>query len=390
MAGDLDGVEQPQRDDARQYKLRVYMRCPHCWRRFRTSDIVWVARHDELRGDSVLGTDHFVRFRPSRFNVAGEALDARGMSCHTLACPRCHLVIPRAFAECEPLILSLIGVVSSGKSYFLAAMTWGLRQMLKGRFALAFNDADTVGNQVLNDYEKTLFLQADRDQLVNLAKTQLQGDLYDRISMEGQEVSLPRPFLFTLRPSGEHPHAAEAEDLSRILCLYDNAGEQFMPHEDMDSLASPGTQHVARARVLMFLFDPTQDPRTRDPCKSFSRDPQLFEKAQTEQQARVLTEAILRVRRHAGLAPNRKIDKPLLVLEPDVDRRGPARRAVYLARPPPGPGRPSPHRSDLGEGAPVPAVPRAGVCDGGRGRLQVGHLYPHQRPRLFSRGFSGR
>jgi len=319
MAGESDAAEQIQRDDARQYKLLPHIRCPHCWLRFRSSEIVWVARHEELRGDLVLGGDYFVRFRPSRFNVAGEALDARGMSCQTLACPRCHLVIPLAFLECEPLIFSLIGVMASGKSYFLAAMTWELRQMLKSRFGLVFTDADAVGNQILNDYEKMLFLQADLDQLVALRKTELQGDLYDIINLEGQQASLPRPFLFTMRPSAEHPSAAAAEVLSRIICLYDNAGEHFQPDPNMDSLTAPGTQHLARARILMFLFDPTQDPRTRDLCKNVSGDPQLFEKARTERQALILTEAVLRVRRHAGLAPNRKLDKPLLVLVSKAD-----------------------------------------------------------------------
>ena len=38
------------------HPLRKQMRCPHCWHRFRTEDILWVARHEEMRGDPVLGS----------------------------------------------------------------------------------------------------------------------------------------------------------------------------------------------------------------------------------------------------------------------------------------------------------------------------------------------
>ena len=46
-----------------------------------------------------------------------------------------------------------------------------------------------------------------------------------------------------------------------MLCLYDNAGEHFQPGQDTAS--SPVTRHLAQSRAILFLFDPTQDPRFR-------------------------------------------------------------------------------------------------------------------------------
>ena len=46
--------------------------CPHCWHHFDVSEIAWVSKHDELRGDPVLGSDDYIRFLPTRFNVDGD------------------------------------------------------------------------------------------------------------------------------------------------------------------------------------------------------------------------------------------------------------------------------------------------------------------------------
>jgi len=87
-----------------------------------------------------------------------------------VACHATSWLVPVATSMClastmeaEPLFLSIIGGPKSGKSYLLAAMTWQLRKRLFKSFAIAFNDADTVTNQQLNDYEATLFLAEDTE-----------------------------------------------------------------------------------------------------------------------------------------------------------------------------------------------------------------------------------
>lgn len=296
--------------------------CPHCWHTFGPEDLLWVAQHVELMGDPVLGPEAHARFLPSRFNAAGEALDGRDMRCQVLACPRCHLTLPRAVVETSPLFVSVVGAPASGKSHLLASMTWELRKVLRERFAINFNDADAFSNLSIQRYEETLFVPDDGNRLVSIRKTELQGELYDQIRLGQQFVSLPRPFLFTMRPESK-PHSggvngsAAAHERFRVLCLYDNAGEHFQP--GMDSASAPGTQHLAKSKVLIFLFDPTQHPGFREHCRSFSQDPQLYGAARTLRQETILTEAASRVRRYTGLSPKRKHERPLLVVVSKAD-----------------------------------------------------------------------
>jgi len=299
----------PQQPD--RVRLVRWVTCAHCWHRFRPAEILWIAQHEELVGDAVLPDEH-LRFLPTRFTLEGQAIDARGMVCHSMACPNCHMPVPRLMLENEVAFLSLVGSVGSGKSYLLAAMAWHLRQQLARRFSVLFTDADKEANWVLNRYEETLFLPADPDAPVFIEKTGTQGDLYRPVRIAGQEMQLPKPFLFSLHPTGAHPRAGEAHQAGRVLCLYDNAGEHYGVGQD--TAMTPVTRHLARARVLMFLFDPTQDTRFREKCKAFSRDPQVTEAIHTMRQETVLTEAVQRVRRHVGLSPYQKHSRPLLVL----------------------------------------------------------------------------
>ena len=112
--------------------------CPHCWHEFAPQDVLFVASHEDLRGDPRLGPDEMLRFRPSRFNAMGSAFDARNLACQDMACPRCHLPIPEVMLTAEPFFVSILGTPGCGKSFYLAALTWELRQLLPSRFALSF------------------------------------------------------------------------------------------------------------------------------------------------------------------------------------------------------------------------------------------------------------
>lgn len=285
--------------------------CPHCWHLFKPEQVLWVAQHEDLMGDPVLKEEP-LRFLPTRFTLEGQAIDARGMVCHQLACPACHLVIPRVLLENEVAFISIIGSAGSGKSNFLAAMTWELRQRLARQFAIIFADGDKEANWILNRYEETLFLPDHPDRPVVLEKTRTQGDLYRTVIINGQETQLPKPFLFSIHPAANHPRAAMRARIGRIVCLYDNAGEHY--NVGQDTALTPVTRHLARSKVLMFLFDPTQDPRFRARCTGLSSDPQVTEALNTVRQETILSEATMRVRRHAGLSAYQKFDRPLLVL----------------------------------------------------------------------------
>ena len=287
--------------------------CPHCWDSFAPEKVLWISEHQDLLGDPRLGPEQPQRFLPTRFNVAGEAIDAKGFPCQQLACPNCHLAVPRPFLEMEPLFLSIFGAPASGKSYFLAATSWELRHILPIDFAVSFSDADPVSNRVLNEYEESLFSSSKAAEFVPLTKlirkTEEQGELYDMVSYGSQTVSFPRPFVFAMQPKEGHPNVARAALLSRVVCLYDNAGESFQPGKD--TTANPVTRHMAQSRALFFVFDPTQDSRFRKHC-----DERLgpASAARMSRQEPILQEAAARIRRHCGIKQTEKHTRPLIVI----------------------------------------------------------------------------
>ena len=303
-------------------RLLHKVHCPHCWHTFRTEETLWVAAHPELRGDPLLSPDEPIRFLPSRFAVSGEALDENGARCQRLACPRCHLGIPPALMEHPIRIFSLVGSPGSGKSYFLAAAAWQLRQKLPTSFALTFADADPLCNRIIAENEERLFLQDDTQRLVYIEKTELAGAQYDSVQFDpGQPTLFPHPFLFTIRPMRDHVNGHGAEVLSEVLCLYDNAGEHFLPGADTPS--APGTQHLARSKNLFMVFDPLQDVRFRALLRDRVHDPQLGQSSRAFRQDVVLQEMVDRVRRYAGLSSDSPVRQPLTVIVTKSDAWGP-------------------------------------------------------------------
>ena len=310
-------VEVPERTVNSDRALHRRVVCPHCWHEFPPHDILWMASHPDLRGDPKAGEDAQIRFLPTRFDIAGRALDANGVACHQLACPECHLLVSRAMLQMKPLFFSILGAPGSGKSYLLASMIWGLRKCMGNWFQLAFSDADPVSNQLLNSYEETLFLSNTPNELVALPKTEKEGDLYEGVRIKNRTVWCPKPFIFTLRPNSDHPKASQYQTAARAICLYDNAGEHFLPGGD--SAGNEATKHLAISQALFFVFDPTQHPRIRRRCAAISNDPQLHDHGWSHRQDLVLLEAANRIRTHGGLKHSEKDKRPLVVIVTKYD-----------------------------------------------------------------------
>ena len=286
--------------------------CPNCWTDFAVEDVKWISAHEELLGDYRLGEDYQQRFRPTRFNVNGNAVDVKGISCQELACPNCHLKIPRSVLVFRPFFLSIAGTPSCGKSFYLASMAWQLRKTLPNEFQLQLSDSDGECNKILNDYEEQLFFNPDSSKMAKLAKTDVIGDWYSLVQYENQTVTYPKPFYFDLRPANEHVNVERARHLSRLFCLYDNAGESFLP--GADTVTSPVTRHLGLAESWLFCFDPTQDPRFRRELIGKSHDHQVVEGPVTARQESVLNEMINRIRRHSSMGLKEKSNKPLIVV----------------------------------------------------------------------------
>ena len=291
--------------------------CPHCWHRFALEDFLYIARHHDLTGDPLLGEDAQQRFLPSKFTPEGHAVDSAGWVCPEVACPRCHLRLPKTLAAMPPLFVSLVGAPASGKSYLLTSMMWELRNTLAQKFAITITDTDAVSNQLLNEFEEALFLTSDPDRKTALKKTELQGEMYNQVRLDNMLVNLLKPFLFTLRPSEHHPDYENVRHrVSRTLVVYDNAGEHFEP--GMDSVENPGTQHLMYSDTVFFLFDPTKDSRFRKRL-GHQTDPQLSKESRVQRQEVLLTEMNNRIEKYTGKQHREKSDKTLVIIVPKCD-----------------------------------------------------------------------
>lgn len=280
--------------------LRKKVQCVNCWASFSPVDAVWISESHEHFGDRLLGSDEPSRFRTLRFSPEGDGIDSYGARCPDVACPHCHLSVPRDLLSLRPLTVSVLGSPACGKSYFMAAMTWKLRRLLPQAFQLDFVDADHKTNLDFAQYEQSVFLTPHPNQPTSLdeliPKTELVGSRYNSVLKRGQTVHLPKPITFRLEPTRMHPSFAEFHKAARIICMYDNAGEHFLPGRD--SARAPATRHLAVSDLLLFLFDPLQDIRFVRALKD-SRLESLAQRFSSPfQQEQILREAAERIRRH--------------------------------------------------------------------------------------------
>jgi hypothetical protein len=276
--------------------------CPVCWFRFDRGDVMNIAVHASLRGDPLLGEEHLQRFLASRFNDRGQALDAMGLAAPETACPHCRRKLPPNFLDQPHYIFSIVGAPSSGKSYYLSVLVKMMQDIAFKHFGVTFRDAAPSENAVLNDMRNHLF-SASTPEEAYLAKTDLEGALYETLPRQGRQVRLPKPFVF--RMTGR-----DHSDDGFSIVFYDNAGEHFEPGRN--SADSPGAQHIAVASGIFFLFDPLYNPEFRRKLVGHS-DPQLLQR-RSDQQDIVLAESETRIKEILGLSSSERISTPLAVI----------------------------------------------------------------------------
>ncbi len=283
------------------HDVQEALRCPCCWEFFMPGDILSIASHPELMGDSILGEDAMQRFQPKYHSPNGLPLDSKGVPCSEYACPHCHSKLPPFFTQTQQHIISLVGVTAAGKSYYLISMVHELESMFPRDFGMPFRDADPETNEPLNEMRMRLF-SAQTPQEAYIAKTQMQGRLYHKVWRQGVFANMPRPFIYNLNKGAE----------THSLVLYDNAGEDFQPGRD--NVLTPGSHHLSVASAILFLFDPTANPGFRQLLQE-SKDPQLRNSLyRPGRQAMLLAESEMRLRTRLNLPPSEKLDIPLAVI----------------------------------------------------------------------------
>jgi len=309
--------------------------CPHCWAVFETHSVLWLSTHPSLIGDPRLGRDAQRRFLPTRFTSDGLAMDEMDSPCHRIACPSCHLEIPRVCTEMESWIVSIIGAPAAGKSFYLGAVARTLRNVLPSHYRVSFTDSDANLNRKINSYEQAMFGNPHSDSLIPLGelieKTTEQGDQYSTVFTGNQRAQYPHPYTFTIRPDPTHPKLKDPVAASRVLCLYDNAGESYL--SGSDSTLNPVTRHLAQASMLLFLFDPTQDHDFRRAYLEGEGTIPTDSRIALRQQQTIVAEAANRVRLLKNMPSSKKHDKPLFVIVTKQDLWGHLVPAIAQAAP---------------------------------------------------------
>jgi len=276
--------------------------CPVCWLKFDRGDAMNVAVHASLRGDPILGEAHMQRFFATRFNDRGQAIDAMGIPSPDQACPHCRRKLHPGFLDSPHHIFSIVGAPSSGKSYYLSVLIKTLQTTLFQQFGVVFRDADPSDNVILNQMKTQLFSASTPEDAV-LAKTELEGAMYETLPRLGRKVRLPKPFSFNLSNPKD-----PSQDFSVV--FYDNAGEHFEPTRN--SSDSPGAQHIAAASGIFFLFDPLHNAEFRRQLTGL-KDPQI-QSRRMDQQDVILTETEVRIKSLLGLDSKQRIATPFAVI----------------------------------------------------------------------------
>ena len=282
-----------------QAELGESFMCPYCRTVSDLADVLSVSTSPALLGDPVLGEGEQRRFLPSQFTGNGLALDSEGGVCTEIACPRCHMALPRMLLDTPQMVMSVIGAAGAGKSVFLASSMWQCRQVLGRMFGVSFMDLDPVANRWINAYEEKLFFQEDDQTLQQIEKTDLQASNVCRtVMLDGDSVLLPLPSFFQLR--------TKADPQPQSLVVYDSAGEHF--RAGADTQASAVTLNMLNADVLFFMFDPSADPRFRPMLDHGTGTAHNY----AQRQDVLLAEMAARIRRHMGNRSESRLTKPLI------------------------------------------------------------------------------
>lgn len=297
-------------------KIKQNATCPNCLNRFLPEDVLWIASHQSLVGDRKLPVDDaMMRFLPSRFTMDGFAIDPKGIECKKMACPLCHLEIPRCVLDTQTNFFSILGTRGSGKSFFLASMTHELRRIMKENFELKFFDPDPTFNRPLLENENKIFYNKDPNKLTALNelvdRTQhLHENLYNQVKVSGQIVNYAKPFIFQVDPLDT---AKDTTLRRKLITLYDNSGESFQL--GMDNDVDLVTLHMSKADALLFVFDPTQYPGVKQAAEKNRLGSMKSNQVYSDnRQEMVLTESISRICRYKGYSSSMKYEKPVIVI----------------------------------------------------------------------------
>lgn len=291
--------------------------CPHCWHDFHDDEAWYISRHPELVGDPVIADpEAFRRFGPHEVTIdrAGIVRDSLGLEMTERACPRCHLQIPVEMLERRPFFVGVAGAPYSGKTYYLTSMLHTLGLQMAQAFKFNFSYCDSHDVRAFKAYDNELFRGRANEEAF-LGKT-LEEMNTNVVALDGmRQVFLPKPFMFRLVPTQDHPALAAGKAVvDANFVFYDNAGESFDPDKGYHRQAAyRTTQHLKESSALLFVYDLLQDGHVRDRLSGVCQDPQVDVSPKDCAQESMLANLIDQIRSYRGLGPRERIQVPFAV-----------------------------------------------------------------------------
>jgi len=206
--------------------------CPHCWEHFRAEKVLWILS-TRLLGDQRLGPE-----QPQRFLRRGSTSPAKpsmpkaspASSLPAALSPGC----AASLLELEPLFLSVFGAPASANRSSggddMGACAASCRSISPSHFPTR-----SPLNRVLNEYEESLFSSVGR-RIRSARETDSQdrraGGACTTWCPYGSQAVISASLRIWNAAKNGSPERGQASTLSRVVCLYDNAGESFQPGKD--------------------------------------------------------------------------------------------------------------------------------------------------------------
>ena len=178
-------------------RLRRTVTCPNCNEPFASTQVRFVAEHPSLAGDPVAGPQEQLRFRPSRFDSAGNAIDPAGQRCARTACPSCHCQVPRRSLVDKSLAVTVVATGSGNPTPVVAA---ALEDLVRSAEMLGIEASEV-------DPELNEWLRA------------RPADIRQPVRVAGVDKVFPRPAFRSIRANGGArrilvTHSLSAADLA--------------------------------------------------------------------------------------------------------------------------------------------------------------------------------
>jgi hypothetical protein len=126
-----------------------------------------------------------------------------------------------------------------------------LREEMANVFAYSLHETDSHEVKAFLAYERTLYASRQPSELTFLKKTEEQGELYNLVRWNNSDAWLPKPFIFSLRPTESKAHPSRTAGRFHNLVLYDNAGEAFEYLKEREQVCH-ATHHLGTSDAILF------------------------------------------------------------------------------------------------------------------------------------------